>query len=128
MLLLCSVTTFSFSQNIDKIINAAEVKRIETVLSADDMEGRRAFTPGIERAGAFISDEFKKIGLKPLNPNYMQSFSMFRPKIISLSCTVDGTAVDAKNVAVITTQPNLSVNNKSGYEVVKLDRVLGTID
>ena len=36
----------SFSQNIDKIINTAEVERIEKILSADDMQGRKTFTPG----------------------------------------------------------------------------------
>ena len=35
----------AFSQNIDKIINAAEVERIEKILSADDMQGRKTFTP-----------------------------------------------------------------------------------
>ena len=40
--LLLTITTgfislFSFAQNINKIINAAEVERIERILSADDM-------------------------------------------------------------------------------------------
>jgi len=50
------------SQNIDKLIKEKEVRRIETILSADDMQGRRTFTPGIEKAAAFIADEFKATG------------------------------------------------------------------
>ncbi len=32
---------FSFAQQVDTIINAAEVERIEKILSADDMQGRK---------------------------------------------------------------------------------------
>ena len=42
------------SQNIDKLIKEKEVSRIETILAADDMQGRRTFTPGIEKAAAFV--------------------------------------------------------------------------
>lgn len=52
---------FSFSQKIDKIINVAEVERIEKILSADDMQGRRTFTTGIDKAADFIESEFSKI-------------------------------------------------------------------
>ena len=51
---------FSFSQKIDKIINVAEVERIEKILSADDMQGRRTFTAGIDKAADFIESEFLK--------------------------------------------------------------------
>jgi hypothetical protein len=48
------------AQKANKIINAKEVKRIETVLSSDDMRGRAINTTGIEKAADFISNEFKK--------------------------------------------------------------------
>jgi hypothetical protein len=39
------------------------------------MEGRRAFTPGIDKA-SFIESEFKKIGLETFNraKDYKQAF------------------------------------------------------
>jgi hypothetical protein len=37
------------AQNVDKLIKEKEVRRIETILAADDMQGRRTFTPGIEK-------------------------------------------------------------------------------
>ncbi|OAZ05294.1 M28 family peptidase [Flavobacterium succinicans] len=44
-------------------IQQGEVTRIETELASDAMEGRGMFTPGIEKASAFIEGEFKRIGL-----------------------------------------------------------------
>ena len=58
------ISLFSFSQQIDKTINVAEVERIEKILSADDMQGRRTFTPGIDKAADFIETEFAKNKLK----------------------------------------------------------------
>ena len=121
-LLLLATTTaaFAFSQKIDKIINAKEVERIETVLSADDMQGRRTFTPGNDKAAAFIAQEFKKIGLKKWNDgdSYLQSFTMIRPKQTSASATVNGSALETKNFLVVTSQPELRVTEQSGYEKV----------
>ena len=54
----------SFGQKSLKIISLKETKRIETILSADDMMGRRAFSASNEKAAAFIASEFEKIGLQ----------------------------------------------------------------
>ncbi len=122
VLLLCSTVTFSFTQNNDNIINAKEVERIEKILSADDMGGRRTFTPGIDKAAAFIADEFKKTGLQTLNNSgsYLQSFAMVRPKFISASCNLDGVSVDTRDVIVVTSKENLKINELSGYEKVTI--------
>lgn len=118
LLLLFSIALFSFSQKIDKIINAGEVERIEKILSADDMEGRRTFSRGIDKAAAFIADEFAKTGLQTVNNsgNYLQSFAMVRPKFISASCSFDGVSVDTRDVIVVTCFPQLKINEQSGYE------------
>ena len=42
------------AQSTDQYFNAAEVARIEGILASDAMQGRRTFTPGIEKAAAFI--------------------------------------------------------------------------
>ncbi|RVT73146.1 M20/M25/M40 family metallo-hydrolase [Flavobacterium sufflavum] len=53
-----------FSKAQDKIVIEKEnIVRIETVLASDEMEGRAIFTPGVEKASAFIENEFKNIGL-----------------------------------------------------------------
>lgn len=124
MLLLCSIATFSFAQKAESIINAKEVERIEKILSADDMEGRKAFTPGIDKAAAFIAGEFKKTGLQTWNNsgNYLQSFAMVKPQFISVECKIDGAPFDAKNVIVVTSQPELRITEKDGYEKVTINK------
>ena len=79
LFLLIKQFTICTAQSINKVINAKEVERIERILSADDMTGRKIFTPGIDKAALFIADEFKKAGLQPVNGNsYLQEFAMLR--------------------------------------------------
>lgn len=113
-----AVSYFSFAQNIDKVINATEVEKIEKVLSADNMQGRKPGTPGIEKAAAFIAGEFKKAGLQTWNNSgsYLQSFSMVKTQPLSASAVLDGQSLDADKVIGVTSAPELTVTEKSGYE------------
>jgi len=112
------------AQNIDVIINATEVERIEKVLSADDMEGRRTFTKGIDKAASFIADEFKKYGLQTVNQdgNYLQQFSMIKAKFLSASALLDGASLETRNIIALTCKPELIINEKSGYELVRITK------
>ena len=60
-------------------IDRTNIERIITALASDDMEGRGIFTDGIERAAAFLEDEFDRIGLGKLNGEngYRQSFPYY---------------------------------------------------
>ena len=111
------------TQNIDKIINAAEAERIEKILSADDMQGRKTFTPGIDKAADFISVEFKKAGLKYFNGlgNYKQPFSMIKAKFISATGIINGNTIDANNIIAVTTDANVKFDDLSGYTKIVLD-------
>lgn len=118
LLLFIAANLIACAQKQDEIINAKEVQRIESVLASDDMRGRRSGTPDIDKAANFIADEFKKAGLEPLQGNrFLQQFSMLRPKLNSLKYEVNGTDADTKNVIVITSEPDLKMNEKSGYEI-----------
>lgn len=99
-------------------INFNEVERIEKALSSDEMRGRKTFTPDIERAADFIAAEFKKVGLQTLNNSgsYRQEFSMIRTKLISASVQFDSISIDQKNIIIVTSQPQLKINQSSGYE------------
>ncbi|HWJ89611.1 MAG TPA: M28 family peptidase, partial [Flavisolibacter sp.] len=111
-----AVTSAVFAQ--DAVINPAEVKRIESMLASDDMRGRRTGTPDIDRAAAFIADEFKKAGLQPLaGKSFLQEFTMVRPKLTSLKYEVGTGEIDPKNIILITSQPELKVDEKSAYEI-----------
>jgi Zn-dependent M28 family amino/carboxypeptidase len=118
--LLITTTFFVSAQKADDIINAKEADRIERTLSSDDMRGRRAFTPDIDKAADFIADEFKKAGLQTMSGNngYKQEFAMVRPKFISAAGNFDGEALDAKDIIVVTCFQQLKINQASGYEKI----------
>lgn len=102
----------------DELINAKEVQRIETILASDEMRGRRAGTPDIDKAAAFIADEFKKAGLQPLKAgSFLQDFIMMRPKLVSLKAEMEGVTLGAANIIVNTFEKEVEIDEKSGYEI-----------
>ena len=120
---LLITTTFIVSgQQIDDIINAKEAERIEKKLSSNDMRGRKVFTPDIDKAADFIAAEFKAAGILSMNPNgsYLQDFAMVRAKIINVTATFDGNTIEARNIAVVSSRPDLKIDQNSGYEVVTI--------
>jgi putative aminopeptidase FrvX len=120
-LVLCS-GLMAQAQSIDKIISVKKVTAIETVLAADDMQGRRAFTPGIDKASAYIESQFKKIGLQTLNgaKDYKQEFEMTEAKRKSLEVTIDGKAIDAGSMVSFSYQPQVSFTENSPIAVVNI--------
>jgi hypothetical protein len=111
-------------QSIDKIITTREVTRIEKILSADDMQGRRTFTPGIDKASAFIESEFKKIGLQTFNgaTNYRQEFSMTASKAVSSKVIIDGKEINNNQVVTFSYVPQVSLTEKSDISIVKINK------
>lgn len=61
--MLSSCTESKINENPEE----KEVARIIKALSSDEMQGRAAFTKGAEKAATFIENEFRQIGLLPLN-------------------------------------------------------------
>ena len=116
--LLFSANSFLRAQKINAIINAKEVERIEKTLASDAMRGRKTFTPDIDKAADFIAAEFKAAGLQTFNnsSSYRQEFAMVRTKFISASATFDGASIDQKSIMVVTCQPQLKIDQGSGYE------------
>ena len=58
-------------------IDSTLVKKHLYTLASNEMEGRKAGTPGIEKAAQYIEKEFKTIGLVPYDTlsNYRQTFT-----------------------------------------------------
>jgi hypothetical protein len=97
-------------------IDEKEVLRIESTLAADNMRGRRAGSPDIDRAAAFIATEFKKAGLQPLKGNsFLQEFHLQRPGVKTIKAIIDGSMLPSSNVMIASQQPKLTVDEKSGY-------------
>lgn len=120
-LVLCSSLMVQ-AQSIDKIICTDKVTEIEKVLSADDMQGRRAFTPGIDKASGYIESQFKKIGLQTFNgaKDYKQEFAMTEAKRKSLEVTIDGKVIDAGSMISFSYQPKVSFTEDSPIAVVNI--------
>jgi Peptidase family M28 len=114
------LSLLSFAQDIDKIINAAEVERIEKILSADDMQGRRAFTPGIDKAADFIAAEFAKSKLAFFNNagSYFQDIIMTKAKPVDINGTLDAETLSGSNVVAISTKADLHITSLKDYEIV----------
>ena len=117
ILLLCFFS--AAAQDIDKIINAAEVERIEKILSADDMKGRKTFTPGIDKAADFIADEFAKSKLKFFGDqkDYFQKIRMVKAKPVELNGMLGTDTLSTKNVAANTTAAEININSLQNYEI-----------
>ncbi|MEP7163567.1 MAG: M20/M25/M40 family metallo-hydrolase [Ferruginibacter sp.] len=111
---------FSFAQSIDKIVNAAEVERIELILSADDMQGRKTFMPGNDKAAEFIAAEFAKSKLKFFgNANsYFQEITMTKAKPLEITGLLDADSLNTNNVAANTTAAEININSLKDYEVI----------
>ena len=117
ILFISIVVSVSCAAQKELAVSTKEVLRIESVLAADDMRGRRAGTPDIDRAAAFISDEFRKAGLQPLNGNsFLQEFVMIRPRVTQIKGEMDGQELSAGSVVVVAMEEEIKVDEKSGYQ------------
>lgn len=123
VLLLFASTTFA--QDINKIISKEYVDHLIKTLASDEMQGRRTFTPGIDKAASFIESEFKKIGLKPLEgngPGYRQTFYKYQLTPSSAKLVIDGKEVSAEDFFVFgTNTAQLSFDQNSSESIIKFD-------
>ena len=109
-----------YSQTLP-VISQTEVSRIENILAADNMQGRKTFTPGIEKAANFIEKEFKDAGLKPFpgsKEGFRQSFNMIKPVSSEINATIDGNPIDSKNIFVFSTASTINVTPGDHYEKI----------
>ncbi len=119
---LLAVSCRVFAQTPEKLIEKTDVERVIKILSADDMQGRATFTPGIEKAARFIETEYKSAGLLPLtgNQDYRQNFSMYKSTPIEISASISNTIVPKENVTVQTGSASFNWSNDADVEVVKI--------
>lgn len=110
------------AQDVNKLISQSDVERIVKTLSADSMQGRATFTPGIEKAARFIEGEFKSIGLSywPGSNTYWQCFSLVRAKPVKLSVCINSKMMGADSVFVMGAAQSFNWENNADVQVVKL--------
>lgn len=97
------------------------IEKILRTLSADDMEGRAAFTRGAEKSATFIENEFKAAGLQPMTglQGYRQTFSVKRVKPSNISINIDGSAIDEHKVVVYTDKGEIEWNTNAEVIIIK---------
>ncbi|MDX2246489.1 MAG: M28 family peptidase [Bacteroidia bacterium] len=66
-------------------ITRHELSEALQILAAADMEGREAGSPGQKKAAAYISDQFHKMGLKPVVSDSGGGKSYYQPLVLSRS-------------------------------------------
>ena len=115
------IAFYSYAQDVDKLIKQDDVERIIKTLSADDMQGRATFTPGIEKAAQFIEAEYKNIGLVPMagNTGYRQNFTMIKTEPVKAEVSINGTVISAENVGVISGSA-FSWNKTEDAEIIRV--------
>lgn len=121
-LLLFGITVSVQAQKTAPSIPQKEVDRVLNTLASDDMRGRRAFTPDIDKAADFIAAEFARAGLQyfPGLKSFRQEFVMVRPKTLSVSGQANGQTINPRNIVAVTCEAKLKIDPSSGYETVMI--------
>jgi len=103
---------------IAKMTSIQVIKDI-TYLASDDLKGRASFSPGIDKAGEYISQRFTEIGLSPLegNKDFKQTFNVTSIVPESLSVTLNGIAITEESLAMASTISTLSWKNIEEVEI-----------
>lgn len=89
--------------------SAARILERTKIIASDEFEGRAPGTPGEDKTIAYLSDEFKKLGLLPGNPDgtYVQN--------------VISTGLTSKS-SVTFTAPNQTLSPQVGLDFIALSR------
>lgn len=98
------------------------VTEVITTLASDEMEGRRMFTPGIEKASQFIQGEFEKIGLdyvEGLN-SYEQQFNMYSISPKSVMVSLNGKALEDVNIIASVYKEKFELSSMEGVELMSV--------
>lgn len=127
---LCFLAVVSFlslaihAQKIDKIITEKEVTRVESILAADDMQGRQPFTPGIEKAAQFIADEFKQARLSHLPglKSYMQQFEILTPKTLKVEGVFNDIKLSEENCMIASTDEKVNISSLDRFKQVYIPK------
>lgn len=111
------ISAITFAQ---KGIKEEEVDRIVKSLSSDEMQGRKIFSDGIEKASEFIIDEFQKIGLEPLigHEGFEQEFSVFSSEVRRSEIRIDGRKIEETKYFIQSGQPEIIWDSPEDLEFV----------
>jgi hypothetical protein len=90
------------------------LREVLTVLSSDEMEGRATFSPGLDKAAAYIADRLKQAGVKPAGDegDYLQHVAVQTIQVANhstLTIEVNGQSRVFKDGEGVVFPPNVGV-------------------
>src|SRR5271170_2683638 len=111
----CSQNRQTNLQPAEEAINADSLLSEIKTLSSDDFEGRKPGSAGEEKTIAYMQQQFRKMGLKPGNPDgtYLQNV----PLAGITSKTQPDISVNGKKLPLISKQDYIALSNRYAPEV-----------
>lgn len=105
--------------SLSEIITVDKTEQIITRLSSDEMRGRRAFTPGVEKAARYISNRFEEIGLEYLEGanSYRQNFTLYQLQPQNEKLTLNGNEIASGNYFAVSRQALVSWTDLTASEI-----------
>jgi len=82
-------------------IKPAEIKRIVSYLSSDDLQGRRTGSDGIEKAAQFIENELSSYDIIPFYESYRDNFLVEGEKAYNILGLIEGSDSSLKDEYII---------------------------
>lgn len=117
--------SFLYAQNSSVDISKNEIERFVNVLASDSLQGRKIFTPGIQKAANLISSEFEKIGLEKWDglDSYYQAFNLrsIEPKKVDVRW--NGNKISKDNILELSVQKKIHWRDNQELQVDKLTNV-----
>ncbi|MGV3761690.1 M20/M25/M40 family metallo-hydrolase [Parapedobacter sp.] len=122
LLALCLLAGCASRQSPQRVVETNEVKRILHTLASDSMQGRAAFTPGVERAADFIASEFTKIGLHSFTdePDFRQTFDVVQIRPATWEVTFDGVEIPEDRIIVSSNRPGVNWNTDPDVSLIRI--------
>jgi Zn-dependent M28 family amino/carboxypeptidase len=120
-----------YAQKTDKYITEKNVSRVIKTLTADEMMGRSSSRPqDIEKATAFIEQEFRKIGLKPLNglTSFRQEFSKDQIVPLKSEIVIDGEVISDENSILISEKTTINESSRLSIRNIEVDSTVSNKD
>jgi len=100
-------------------INLEQIKTDIETLASDQMQGRKVFTPAIDKAADYIAQRFEQIGLEHLSglSSFKQTFSIYQVSPESASIVINGEKVEGKKIASLTFHKSRSWNKPEDFNI-----------
>lgn len=120
-LVFCILLAYCSRAN-EPVVDLSATTRIVERLSADDMRGRYALDPEIDKAADFIAAEFRKAGLQPVpgEKDYKQRFEIVSIATDSSQVMLNGSPLAANSYFALPDSESFMIREQSPGEVLRI--------